>query len=227
MAFASPVSCATFDARPVRGRRKRMTDGKTAMVPECAVRGDRSGVPDRAAQTLKALIRGTGPAPALRRCSRDHEYPAPAVRPPKESLCRRVRHERAKHMPLLARLTTRRAADPLRFSGTPRPGVARRQGPLPGRTSRPAAASGRSRRPCDGGLRVAGIVRMVSAMHKDKAPSSRVPGGPRHWREEIKADLAAQVEAGGTLYGFKPDGTWIARTRDGDRVIRRPDRESA
>ena len=66
-----------------------------------------------------------------------------------------------------------------------------------------------------------------ATMHEDKTPSSRVPGGPQHWREEIKADLAAQVEAGGTLYGFKPDGTWIARTKDGDRVIRRPDRESA
>ena len=66
-----------------------------------------------------------------------------------------------------------------------------------------------------------------ATMHKDKTPSSRAPGGPRHWREQIKADLAAQVEAGGTLYSFEPDGTWIARTRDGDRVIRRPDREPA
>ena len=39
------------------------------------------------------------------------------------------------------------------------------------------------------------------------------------WREKVKADLAAQVEAGGTLYGFEDDGTCIERTKDGDRVI--------
>ena len=39
------------------------------------------------------------------------------------------------------------------------------------------------------------------------------------WRERIKADLAAQVEAGGTLYGYRKDGAYVARTRSGDRVI--------
>ncbi len=29
---------------------------------------------------------------------------------------------------------------------------------------------------------------------------------PEDWREQIRADLAAQLEAGGTLYGFQPGG---------------------
>ena len=62
---------------------------------------------------------------------------------------------------------------------------------------------------------------------KSASPLPDVPGRPKDWRDQIKADLAAQVEAGGTLYGIRPDGTWIARTKDGDRVIRQPDRTSA
>ena len=54
-----------------------------------------------------------------------------------------------------------------------------------------------------------------------------VPDRPADWREQIKADLAAQIEAGGTLYAFRPDGTCIARTRDGDRVIKLPSRHPA
>ena len=54
-----------------------------------------------------------------------------------------------------------------------------------------------------------------------------VPGRPEDWREQIKADLAAQLEAGGTLYGVRADDAYIARTRDGDRVIEQPDRKSA
>ncbi|MCY4541512.1 MAG: hypothetical protein OXB95_03835 [Rhodobacteraceae bacterium] len=46
------------------------------------------------------------------------------------------------------------------------------------------------------------------------------------WRDQIKADLAAQLAAGGTLYGVRSDGAYIARTKDGDRVIRHPDRKS-
>ena len=34
-----------------------------------------------------------------------------------------------------------------------------------------------------------------------------------------QADLAAQVEAGGTLYGYREDGAYVARTRSGDGVI--------
>lgn len=47
------------------------------------------------------------------------------------------------------------------------------------------------------------------------------------WRERIKVDLAAQVEAGGTLYGYREDGAYIARTRSGDRVITLGARQSA
>lgn len=39
------------------------------------------------------------------------------------------------------------------------------------------------------------------------------------WRDRIKADLAAQVQAGGTLYGYRQDGAYIARTRSGDEVV--------
>ena len=65
-------------------------------------------------------------------------------------------------------------------------------------------------------------------VHKGTAASMPdVPGRPEDWREQIKADLAAQVEAGGTLYGVRSDGACIERTKDGDRVLGRPDRKSA
>ena len=67
----------------------------------------------------------------------------------------------------------------------------------------------------------------MSKRKKTAAPMPDVPGRPKDWREEIKADLAAQLEAGATLYGFRRDGTWIARTKDGDRIIRRPAKKSA
>ena len=54
-----------------------------------------------------------------------------------------------------------------------------------------------------------------------------VPERPEDWRERIKADLATQPEAGGTLCGYRPDGTCIARTRDGTRVLERPTRQPA
>ena len=47
------------------------------------------------------------------------------------------------------------------------------------------------------------------------------------WRDRVRADLAAQVEAGGTLYGFRKDGAYIARTKDGDRIIKPADRRFA
>ncbi len=59
------------------------------------------------------------------------------------------------------------------------------------------------------------------------APPPDIPGFPKGWRDEIRADLAAQVEAGGTLYGVRSDGVYIARTRDGDRVLGAPDRKTA
>ena len=63
--------------------------------------------------------------------------------------------------------------------------------------------------------------------HKETEAPPEKPGRPKDWRDQIKADLAAQVEAGATLYGIRPDGTWIARTNDGDRIIGRPGRTSA
>ena len=64
--------------------------------------------------------------------------------------------------------------------------------------------------------------------HRNAAPlPPDIPGFPKDWRDRIKADLAAQIEAGGTLYGVRSDGAYIARTRDGDRVLGLPDRESA
>ncbi len=53
-----------------------------------------------------------------------------------------------------------------------------------------------------------------------------IPGFPEDWRDRIKADLAAQLEAGGTLYGVRADGAYVARTREGDRVLELPDLES-
>lgn len=49
-----------------------------------------------------------------------------------------------------------------------------------------------------------------------------MPGRPENWRDEIKAYLEAQVEAGGTLYGISADGVYTARTKDGVRIIRQP-----
>ena len=53
------------------------------------------------------------------------------------------------------------------------------------------------------------------------------PGRPKDWQEQIKADLAAQLEAGGTLYGTRSDGAYVARTKHGDRIIELPDKETA
>lgn len=39
------------------------------------------------------------------------------------------------------------------------------------------------------------------------------------WRERIQTDLAAQVEAGGTLYGYRHDGAYVARTKKGDEFV--------
>ncbi|MCY3880324.1 MAG: hypothetical protein OXF74_14240 [Rhodobacteraceae bacterium] len=49
-----------------------------------------------------------------------------------------------------------------------------------------------------------------------------IPGFAEDWREQIMADLEAQVAAGGTLYGVRSDGAYIARTKDGVRVIEAP-----
>ena len=46
--------------------------------------------------------------------------------------------------------------------------------------------------------------------------------GDEIWRDRIKADLAAQLEAGGTLYGYRDDGAYVATTKHGDLIILRP-----
>ena len=79
-------------------------------------------------------------------------------------------------------------------------------------------------------LKVSVKRRKVGDMPQDKnthSPPPDMPGRRKDWRDRIKADLAAQVKAGGTLYGIRPDGTWIARTVDGDMVIKRRDRKPA
>ncbi len=71
------------------------------------------------------------------------------------------------------------------------------------------------------------MISFMNEYRKLTALPPDIPGFPKNWREQIEADLAAQLEAGGTLYGVRADGAYIARTRDGDRVLELPDRESA
>ena len=62
-------------------------------------------------------------------------------------------------------------------------------------------------------------------MHKQEksaASPPETPGFPEDWRDRIKASLAAQLKAGGTLYGVRSDGAYVARTKDGDQVLSRP-----
>ncbi len=54
-----------------------------------------------------------------------------------------------------------------------------------------------------------------------------IHGFPKDWRDRIRADLSAQLEAGGTLYGVRSDGAYIARTKDGDRILRQPEKKSS
>ena len=71
------------------------------------------------------------------------------------------------------------------------------------------------------------MVGFLSEYRKTTALPPDIPGFPKDWRDRIKADLAAQLEVGGTLYGVRVDGAYVARSRDRDRVLRRHDRESA
>ena len=90
--------------------------------------------------------------------------------------------------------------------------------------------AGRSPVSRPGGLNGVAVEGRIGIMHKHgetAAPPPDIPGFPKGWRDEIKADLAAQVEAGGTLYGVRSDGAYIARTREGDRVLIAPERKSA
>ena len=79
-------------------------------------------------------------------------------------------------------------------------------------------------------LKTVVVDRMLGTMSTHEVtvgPEPKIPGFPKDWRDQIKADLAAQLEAGGTLYGVRADGAYVARTRDGDTVLRRPERECA
>lgn len=67
----------------------------------------------------------------------------------------------------------------------------------------------------------------MSKYVKTFIPPPDIPGRPEDWRDQIKADLAAQLAAGGTLYGVRSDGAYIARTKDGDRMLRPPTGKSA
>ena len=74
----------------------------------------------------------------------------------------------------------------------------------------------------DASLKAVRIRLKVSSVPSDKQKSRPPdpPGRPKDWQDQIKADLAAQLEAGGTLYGIRSDGAFIARTKDGDRIIK-------
>ena len=54
----------------------------------------------------------------------------------------------------------------------------------------------------------------------------KIPWFPDDWRDQIEAYLASQLKDGGTLYGFRSDGRYVAKTKDGDRVIVDPDLKS-
>ena len=63
---------------------------------------------------------------------------------------------------------------------------------------------------------------MVEDMSEHKAlPTQNTSDRPAAWRERIKADLAAQVEAGGTLYGHCEGGVRNVRITDPDQIARR------
>ena len=62
-------------------------------------------------------------------------------------------------------------------------------------------------------------------VRKNDRTAFRYPGIPEGgWRDEIEADLKAQLQAGGTLCGVRSDGAYVARTIDGERVLGMPDR---
>ena len=60
----------------------------------------------------------------------------------------------------------------------------------------------------------------ADAQEHKKATTPIKPIQREGWRDRIQADLAAQIEAAGTLYGYRNDGVYVARTKRGDRIIR-------
>ena len=66
---------------------------------------------------------------------------------------------------------------------------------------------------------------MMQKISKLEEPA-KILGFPDDWQDQIKAHLASELEAGATLYGFRSDGAYIARTKDGDQVLSHPDLKS-
>lgn len=50
----------------------------------------------------------------------------------------------------------------------------------------------------------------------------RMLNEPEDLTERVKAILTAELEAGGTLYGIRADGCYIARTKNGDQILKKP-----
>lgn len=50
---------------------------------------------------------------------------------------------------------------------------------------------------------------LMTGIGKSNLPPPKIPGFPDNWRDQIKADLAAQLEAGGTPFGIRSDGAYI------------------
>ena len=63
------------------------------------------------------------------------------------------------------------------------------------------------------------LPRVWPMVEREDTDASRKPVQQAAWRDRIRADLAAQVEAGGTLYGYRQDGAYVARTRRGDEIV--------
>lgn len=54
----------------------------------------------------------------------------------------------------------------------------------------------------------------------------KITGFPDNLHDRISTYLKSELKAGATLYGFRSDGKYIARTKDGDEELGRPDSES-
>ena len=79
----------------------------------------------------------------------------------------------------------------------------------------PKESSAPSRRPEPAdGERASGKVTLETAL----AESEFAP--PEGYQEKIRAYLEAELEAGATLYDFPEDGSCVAITKSGERVIR-------
>ena len=53
----------------------------------------------------------------------------------------------------------------------------------------------------------------------------QLSGQPAEWQDNIKADLDTRAAKGRQFYGIREDGEYIARTKDVDKIIRRPSQQ--